>query len=353
MQVRKISKYSSKIHSFLVATLFWVTYVVDTFLTLTALLVFQLSDYLDYHPRDNSKILLLDKEVKTIQNKVILYLYLLISYSFLAVGLAWLFKPHFSKFLQRIQKETAEITPLGSRANQSESTTLSSQNNERTQNTTHGRTPSEQRAYEESRKKKIEKQLNIPDFIYKQSATFFRRILPKREDKLKKMFQASKKKKAPVVSISSRHLHSSVGSSKILMPFDRIDLEKEKIVRENGRRGLRPVASEMKFESMSKNVVTNLNDEHGFGGQNGNGEKRLKNSSSQPIFVRKTIKNDQNSLNFDESEVSKNAFEINLNETTLPKQAKKSVKKKQPNIPKLQDLKKDPKKALGLKKFNL
>lgn len=99
--------------------------------------------------------------------------------------------------------------------------------------------------------------MNIPDFIYKQSATFFRRIMPNREAKLKKMFSVSKKKKAEVVSISSRHLHSSVASSKMLLPFDPSYKEKVRLKEERNNapaqsRGLRPIASEMKFVPVLK-----------------------------------------------------------------------------------------------------
>lgn len=179
--------------------------MLDTFLILCVLFVNKLSDYLD------------DSTDSEALNAVNVYLLYLIVYSVLAVLIAWILNSQFARFLRRIHEEDgiARVAPLISQNNDELENVNEPQRRVRPE-----RTPSEQKAYEDERKKKIEKELNIPDFIYKQSATFFRRILPNREARLKKMFQASKKKKAAAVSISSRHLHSSIASSKLLLPFD-------------------------------------------------------------------------------------------------------------------------------------
>jgi hypothetical protein len=53
--------------------------------------------------------------------------------------------------------------------------------------------------------------------------------LPTKEERLKKMLAISRKKNAQAVSISSRLLHSSVASSKVLMPFNPVNQAEENV----------------------------------------------------------------------------------------------------------------------------
>lgn len=80
-------------------------------------------------------------------------------------------------------------------------------------------------------------------------------------------------------------------------------------------------------------------------------EKRMKNSNSQPIFIRKNVVDEKNDLSAD-LEVENIMSTINLNETMVSRKNKIKKKEAAP-LPELEELKSDPKKALGLKKYQL
>lgn len=60
----------------------------------------------------------------------------------------------------------------------------------------------------------------MPDFIIKQTHTFFKKLLPSKEERLKRLYAEVKRNNMKEVSISSRHLHSSVSSSKVIFALE-------------------------------------------------------------------------------------------------------------------------------------
>lgn len=78
------------------------------------------------------------------------------------------------------------------------------------------RTPSEQEQYEKERRDRLERELNIPDFLYRFSSTFYKRVTGNKEQRLKKIFTHKveiKDKEKLARYISESFLDDKVGNS--------------------------------------------------------------------------------------------------------------------------------------------